>query len=956
MNVKRTHRAIIWLVIVVGLLLGIKQSFLAAPGGSASPLVINEFAAMNTSGLIDEDGDYSDWIEIYNRSKLPVNLAGWSLTDDIDQADKWIFPELTLDSHEYLVVYASGKDRMTLEPDSGLHTNFRLSEGSEFIALYNPTSRRFIDAIELQYPEQYPDVSYGRFGDGLSYAFFDTPTPGGPNDQVSVRESAVSPVDFSVERGIYDAPFTLELSTATPGASIRYTTDGSEPTETYGTIYTGPISIGTTTALRAVGVKAGFLPSYLDTHTYIFLDSVLAQPEDPPGFPSTWGIHRNGEPVIADYEMDPEVVNNPSDRDLIRDAFKSIPTLSLVTDVQNLDIYANPGERGEAWERPVSAELFYPDSERLGFQTNAGLRAQGGVGRTTIIPKHSFRLFFKGKYGATKLEYPLFPDSPVTSFDTVTLRGGMNRNYAGKLREPRVHLNLTTYTRDEWLRSSQIAMSGIGSHGMFVHLYINGLYWGLYNVVERPDASFMSSYLGGEKEDWHVLNHSGLVSGSGDRFETLHRLADARGLEDPEKYAEIRQYIDIAQFIDYVILNFYSGNEDWGPTNWYAGIRNPDGKAKYFSWDGELSWIDGAWLYSSPPGAPIIRTEELIRALMQNPDFKMEFADRMYKHLFNDGALTDANSRARWEKINEPINLAIIAESARWGDVRYEQPISRTDWLKAYEEVLAQMDGNVEKWIALTREAGYYPPIDPPAFNQHGGLIPTGFEMTMAAPEGTIYYTTDGSDPRVPVTGTAASTALIYQSPVVLTTTTHIKARLLAGDVWSALHEATFRVGEPEERLRITEIMYNPMGGDDYEFIELKNDGDTEVDLSNVSFEGITFSFPSGTILPAGEFIVLVQNPIAFAEKYPDVPVGGTYQARLSDKGEEIILKDRQGNVLISVPYDDENGWPVSPDGRGDSLVFIDLDGDPHDPKNWRASAGLHGSPGADDPERSRYE
>ena len=156
--------------------------------------------------------------------------------------------------------------------------------------------------------------------------------------------------------------------------------------------------------------------------------------------------------------------------------------------------------------------------------------------------------------------------------------------------------------------------------------------------------------------------------------------------------------------------------------------------------------------------------------------------------------------------------------------------------------------------------------------------------------------------------------------------------------------------------IRITEIMYNPMGGDDYEFIELKNDGDTEVDLSNVSFEGITFSFPSGTILPAGEFIVLVQNPTAFAEKYPDVPVGGTYQARLSDKGEEIILKDRQGNVLISIPYDDENGGPVSPDGRGDSLVFIDLDGAPHDPRTWRARAGLHGSPGADDSARSRYE
>jgi len=150
--------------------------------------------------------------------------------------------------------------------------------------------------------------------------------------------------------------------------------------------------------------------------------------------------------------------------------------------------------------------------------------------------------------------------------------------------------------------------------------------------------------------------------------------------------------------------------------------------------------------------------------------------------------------------------------------------------------------------------------------------------------------------------------------------------------------------------------MYNPPGGDDYEFIELKNIGDTHLDLSGMAFEGIAFSFPSGTLLPAGEFMLLVRNPTAFTERYPDVPIGGAYQAKLSNKGEEIILKDGGGNVIISVPYDDENGWPVSPDGRGDSLVLINLDGDPHNPENWRASAKLHGSPGADDSGRAPYE
>jgi hypothetical protein len=226
----------------------------------------------------------------------------------------------------------------------------------------------------------------------------------------------------------------------------------------------------------------------------------------------------------------------------------------------------------------------------------------------------------------------------------------------------------------------------------------------------------------------------------------------------------------------------------------------------------------------------------------------------------------------------------------------------------------------------------------------------------MEAQEGTIYYTIDGSDPRLPVTGEVAPNALVYQSPLVLPDTTHVKARALAGDVWSALHEATFRTREYDSPLRITEIMYNPVGGDDYEFIELKNIGDTPADLSGMSFEGIAFSFPSGAVLPAGEFIVLARDPGAFAERYPSVPIAGTYQAKLSNKGEEIILKDRRGNVLVSVPYDDENGWPVSPDGRGDSLVFINLDGDPHDPENWRASARLDGSPGENDSGRSGYE
>jgi hypothetical protein len=180
-----------------------------------------------------------------------------------------------------------------------------------------------------------------------------------------------------------------------------------------------------------------------------------------------------------------------------------------------------------------------------------------------------------------------------------------------------------------------------------------------------------------------------------------------------------------------------------------------------------------------------------------------------------------------------------------------------------------------------------------------------------------------------------------------------VKTRLLRGDIWSALNEATFRLVEGDSPLRITEIMYNPAEGGDYEFIELQNGGEEAVNLAGMSLEGIDFTFlPTTPVLAPGEFMVLVRDPAAFTAKYPDVPSGGVYQGQLSNKGETITLKDAQGEVITSVSYDDEQGWPLSPDGRGDSLTLSNPDGDPNNPKSWRASQNLNGSPGAAEPTR----
>jgi hypothetical protein len=255
------------------------------------------------------------------------------------------------------------------------------------------------------------------------------------------------------------------------------------------------------------------------------------------------------------------------------------------------------------------------------------------------------------------------------------------------------------------------------------------------------------------------------------------------------------------------------------------------------------------------------------------------------------------------------------------------------------------------------RGAGLYPSVAAPVFNQHGGVIEAGFSLTMTAPTGTLYFTADGSDPRVYGTGEPAPTAGTYTRPVVLNDPTHIKARALNGATWSALNEAFFRVPRPLDALRVTEIMYHPAdtgpaAPDAYEFLELKNCGAQVLDLTDVRLGGgISFVFPEGTIAAPGEFILLAVDEAAFGDRHPMVPVHGTYQGNLSNAGDTIELRNAQGELQVTVTYGDIAPWPDMADGWGRSLVPLDpvAEGDPGSPSYWRISHRFGGSPGADD-------
>ncbi|MEM7264257.1 MAG: lamin tail domain-containing protein, partial [Planctomycetota bacterium] len=401
------------------------------PNAEPPEVVISEILVTNLGTFTDEDRDRSDWIEIENRTDAPVNLGGWSLTDDRGDADKWIFPNVEIGAGEFRIVFASGKDRR--DPESELHSNFRLSRSGEYLALHYPDeTRQFVAGFAPEFPEQRPDFSYGLDSEGAA-SYFEDPTPGEANDSETRFPGFAEPPQFSVDHGLYEEAFELELTTTTPGARIFYTLDGKEPTAERGTEYTGPIAVAgqsnrAVVTVRATSFHGSLLPSKTATQSYIFTEHVLTQPARPTGFPTRWGAAPG-----VDYEMDQQIVGVGNNAELVEQGLRSLPIVSIVTDVEHIfgtrGIYSNSQGEGIAWERPTSVELIWPDG-REGFQVDSGVRMLGGASRNPDrSPKHSFRLLFKSDYGPSKLRYPLVPDSPVDSFDTLVLRANYNNSW-----------------------------------------------------------------------------------------------------------------------------------------------------------------------------------------------------------------------------------------------------------------------------------------------------------------------------------------------------------------------------------------------------------------------------------------------------------------------------------------------------------------------------------------------
>jgi hypothetical protein len=365
----------------------------------------------------------------------------------------------------------------------------------------------------------------------------------------------------------------------------------------------------------------------------------------------------------------------------------------------------------------------------------------------------------------------------------------------------------------------------------------------------------------------------------------------------------------------------------------------------------------------------------LHQQLDELPEYQMRFADRVQKFFFNDGPLTTERATAQLESRAAQIDKAIIAESARWGDQHNEPPLTKETWQTEVDWLTDSFLANRGRIVLRQlRQKDLFPDTEAPALNQYGGQVDRGFGLMMTAPAGTIYYTLNGSDPRLP--GGAidpAAQQLPSDSVLPLTRDTTVRARVLDGTDWSPLTEATFHVGAAADAtsLRVAELHYNPApatpeevaagftNNDDFEFIELVNISDNPIDLSgarliqamvNESEEGVLFDFASApdTRLGPGQRVLVVEDAAAFGFRYGNqLPVAGQWSGRLSNGGETITLQV-DGVVLQQFAYDD--AWYPQTDGGGFSLEIVDASAPDlnrwSQRPSWRPSAHMGGSPG----------
>jgi hypothetical protein len=645
-------------------------ALLIASGANAQSILINELMTSNAGTVQDEDGDTPDWIELYNKTSNPVSLQNWTITDDSLETDKWIFPALTLQPGEYLLLFASDKNRTT---GQYLHTSFRLGAGRESVFLYNNQGVLVDEYITTCIPSGF---SYGHMPDGAgSKTHLTTPSPGKSNNQSST--ASIRPgkdtLTFSHMGGFYTQTFELQLSTGLPQTRVYYTLDGSVPDEN-AQLYSRPIQIQSRRGDKNDISEIETVSTWIPPREEVFKGTVVRAVAYIDACPA-------GPVITHSYFVDEQISSR-----------YTFPIISLATDRSDFfgkkkGIYVsgrNDGleenffRSGKEWERAIHLEFFQSNGSRA-FGQGMGARIHGRGSRQN--PQKSLRIYAREEYGQDRLSYQIFPEQGIESYKTLILR------------TPDADFSQTLF-KDEFIQTliGQMDLDLQATRPSVV--FLNGEYWGIHNVRERLDKYYFASHYGADpdKIDFLGLSLDGkeVIEGDDRHYNALLAYIRSNDLTQDEHYQYISTQIDISNFIDYHIAQLFFANWDWPDNNvrfWRP--RTADGKWRWVFFDCDACMIQDSYkfLYLFTSGevddARFKKYEEstfLVRNLLKNHSFRTRFLQKFMQHL---------NTTFEPGQVIKEINLfrQTYAPEVLEHIYRWNTPDSYNAWLKNLEEI-----------------------------------------------------------------------------------------------------------------------------------------------------------------------------------------------------------------------------------------------------------------------------
>ncbi|HZK33744.1 MAG TPA: CotH kinase family protein [Bacillota bacterium] len=676
---------------------GYTSYFNAEDRSPSASVRINEVMSSNTYVISDEDGDFPDWIELYNTGTKRIDLGGWFLSSE-KGSPMWEFPDNTyIRGGGHLLVWASGKNRQ--DRRDALHTNFKISSSKANIFLSNPNG---IEVDRLKVPSLGVNMSFGASRDGAETAtIFETATPGKSNEAGGLyRHGLDSPV-FSHKGGFYRSDFSLALASKDVKTVIRYTLDGSEPDEN-SQIYAEPIAIADrseepnmytdihtslprrsmeinktkkATVVRARVYKEGYEPSSIATHTYFIGPDIK---------------NRYGLPIVA-LTTDSDNLFDDEKGIYVPGATFNSWQLKNPSMMARSSSSANYSQRGRAWERPAHLE-YYDSMGQLRTAQDAGVRIHGR--RTSSKAQKSLRLYARSEYDSQNVfALNIFDNlqgagtgEPISEYKRLVLRNSGDDWEHAMMRDS--------------LMQGLVANRDIATLASRpVVVFLNGEFWGIHYIQERLDRFYLESHYGANPDKVVVLENNGVLDEgyAGDEapyFEMLDFIL-SHDVSMEENYAYLNSLLDIDNYLDYFVINSYYNNVDWPHNNvrlWRYKSEDLDGEDRDIDKlpvGAKVDQLDGRWrfiLYDTDMGFGLgedtsfnmlewaLQKESpasgdqwpatIILALLENEGFRHEFINRFADYM-NTSFKTDVVT-GKIDQISDEIMPSMEDHLARW--------------------------------------------------------------------------------------------------------------------------------------------------------------------------------------------------------------------------------------------------------------------------------------------------